>query len=155
MKEESDVADGEPGDRADLLVAEAALESQVDGFALIGWQRIEDRENPGECVPRVVPLVEIAGDGGLDAFERRVPRGPPPRVECEVPAHGEQPRREVLANALRFLLAEAEESFLDHVARRFQVAEEPVRIPDQRPLVPFQRVNHPLGLRRPVHWLPD
>ena len=155
MKEESDVAHGEPGDRADFLVAEAALESQIDGFALIAGQRVEDFENPGERVTGVVPFVEITGDGGFDAVERRAPRGPSARVERQVPADGEQPRREVVADALRLLLAQTEERVLNHVPRRFQVAQEPVRIPNQRRFVPFQRVNHPLGLRRPAHWLPD
>jgi len=155
MKKEPDVADGQRRDGADFLVTEAALEPEIDHFALVARQRIEDDENPGERLTRVVLFIEVTGGGGFDALEGAVPRGVSAGVEDQVPAHREQPRCEVVADPLRVLLAQPEECLLDYVPRRFEVAEQPVRISDQWPLVPFQRVDHPLRFWRPAHWLAD
>lgn len=155
MKEESDVADGERRDGADFLVAEAALEPEMDHFALVVRQGVEDGENPGKRLTRIVLLVQVTGGRSVDPLDWGVPYGLSAGVEHQVPAHGEQPRCDVVTDPLRILLAQPEERLLDHVPRRLEVAEEPVRISNQRPLVPFQRVDHPLGLWRRAHWLPD
>ena len=83
--------------------------------------------------------------------ERRDPGGLPAGVEGKIPADGEQPRRDVLADPLRVLPAQTEERLLHDVPRGFHVAEEPAGVTNQRPLVQLQRVDHPLGLRRPPH----
>ena len=77
MKKESNVADGERGDLADFLVTEVALELEVDHFALVGRELLQGVVNPGECLARVVPFVEVAGDRELLLVFDGVPCEPP------------------------------------------------------------------------------
>ena len=151
MKKKSHVAHGEPGDRADLPVAEAAQEPEMDHLTLIAGEGVENAEDLDQRLARIVPVVEVARDGDFSILERFTPGGLPPRVEREVAAHGEQPRRHVLADAVRVLAAHAEERLLHHVPRRLVIAQQPRRIADQRPFMLFQRVCDPIGFQRPAH----
>ena len=151
MKKEADVAHREPGDDADFLVGQATLEPEIDDFALVARQRVEPFDYPAEDLLRVVPLIEVVGDRDFGLFEGRVPGAGAVAVECEVPADGEEPLGEVPADALRVLLAEAQERLLHHVLRRRQVTQEASRVSKQRPLVPVQCLDYPVGFRRPDH----
>lgn len=153
MEEKSNVADREPGNRADFLVAQAALELEVDHFALVARERLEDLQYPAERLARVMSFVEVAGHGDLVVVEgRRLhATGPLSRIEGEVPAHGEQPGCDMPFDPRPILPAQSQERLLDDIPRRVQVAEEPFRIADQRPLVELQRFDDPFGLWRPAH----
>ena len=65
MEEKSNVADRELGDLADLLVAQAALELEVDDFTLVARKRLEDFQDPSECLARVVLFIEVTRHGRL------------------------------------------------------------------------------------------
>ena len=152
MKKESNVADGECGDLADFLVTEVALELEVDHFALVGRELLQGVVNPGEGLARVVPFVEVAGDRELlVVFYGGHASRLLPRIQREVPAHREQPRREMSFELRRIFPAQAQKGLLHDVPGRLQVAEEPLRVADQRPFVDLQRIGHPGGFRRPAH----
>jgi len=151
MKKESNVADGERGDLADFLVTEVALELEVDHFALVGRELLQGVVNPGECLPRVVSFVEVAGDRELLVVHGGHAGRLLPRIQRKVPAHREQPRREMAFELRRIFPAQAQKGLLHDVPRRLQVAEEPLRVADQRPLVELQRIGHPGGFRGPAH----
>ncbi len=159
MKKESNVADGERGDLADFLVTEVALELEADHFALVGRQLLQGVVNPGQCLARVVPFVEVAGDRELLVLDGRHARRLLPRIQRQVPAHREQPRREMSFELRRIFPAQAQKGLLHDVPGRLQVAEEPLRVADQRPLVDLQRIGHPVAssagalcrFRRPAH----
>ena len=151
MKKESNVADGERGDPADFLVTEVALELEVDHLALVGREFLQGVVNPGECLPRVVSFVEVAGDRELLVVHGCHASRLLPRIQRKVPAHREQPRREMAFELRRIFPAQAQKGFLHDVPCRLQVAEEPLRVADQRPLVEFQRIGHPGGFRGPAH----
>ena len=152
MKKEANVADGERGDLADFLVTEVALELEVDHFALVGRKLLQGGVNPGEGLARVVPFVEVARDRELIVvFYRCHATCLLPRIQREVPAHREQPRREMSFEPHRIFPAQAQKGLLHDVPGRLQVAEEPFRVADQRPLVDLQRIGHPGGFRRPAH----
>ena len=151
MKKESNVADGERGDLADFLVTEVALELEVDHFALVGRKLLQGALNPGKRLARVVPFVEVAGDRKLLVIYGCHSSGLLPRIQREVPAHREQPRRETSFQLCRVFPAQAQKGLLDGVPGRLQVAEEPFRVADQRPLVDLQRIGYPGGFRRPAH----
>ena len=108
MKKESNVADGERGNLADFLVTEVALELEVDHFALVGRKLLQGAVNPGERLARVVPFVEVAGDRELlpVVYGGQASRLLPP-IQREVPAHREQPRREMSFDPRRIFPAQA------------------------------------------------
>jgi hypothetical protein len=87
----------------------------------------------------------------VDVGEGRAAGGVPARVKRQVPADCEQPRGHVFPDALPVLPAQAEECLLHDIARRVQVAEQPLRIAEQRSLVRLQCFDHPFGFRRPGH----
>lgn len=152
MKKESNVADGQRGDLADFLVTEVALELEVDHFALVGRKLLQGAVNPGERLARVVPFVEVAGDRELlpvvyGGHASRLL----PNIQREIPAHREQPRREASFELHAVFPAQPEKGLLHDVPGRLQVAEEPLRVADQRPFVDLQRIGHPGGFRRPAH----
>jgi hypothetical protein len=153
MEEKSNVADRELGDLADLLVAQAALELEVYDFTLIARKRLEDSQNPSERLARVMFFVEVARHGELIGLEGRHlhATGLLSRIEREVPAHGEQPRRDMTLDPHVILPAQPKERLLHDVPGRLEVAEEPFRIANQGPLVERQRFDHPFGFRRPAH----
>ena len=153
MKEKSNVADRELGDLADFLVAQVALELEMDDFALVARKRFDDFQNPAKRLPRVMSFVEVAGHGNRIVLEagHLHASGLLSRIEREVPAHGEEPRRKVPLDPHRILPAQPQERLLHDIPRRVQVAEEPFRIADQRPLVELQRFDDPLGVWRPAH----
>ena len=152
MKKESNIADGERGDLADFLVTEVALELEVDHFALVGRQLLQAVVNPGEGLSRVVSFVEVAGDRELlVVFDGVHASRLLPRIQREVPAHREQPRREMSFKPRPVFPAQPQEGLLHDVTGRLQVAEEPLRVADQRPLVDFERVGYPGGFRHPAH----
>ena len=152
MKKESNVADGERGDLADFLVTEVALELEVDHFALVGRELLQGGVNPGECLARVVSFVEVAGDRELlFVVDGGQASRFPPRIEREVAAYREQPWSEASFELRRFFPAQPQKGLLHDVPGRLQVAEEPLRVADQRPLVDLQRIGHPGGFRRPAH----
>ena len=154
MKEKPHVAHGEPGDRADFLVAQAAVELEMDDFALIAGQCLEDVENLPDRLARVVSFVQVARHRDLRAVvQRRMPRGLLSRIERQIPAHREQPRRHVSPDARRILPAETQEGFLHDVPRRLDVAEEPFGVTDQRPLVEVHGGNDPVRFRS-AHSVP-
>ena len=99
MEKKSDVADREPGDLTDFLVAQVALELEVHDFALIGREGRNRRVDPADGLSRVVEFVEVRPNGELLAVEGCHASRLFPRIEREVPTHGEQPWREVAFNA--------------------------------------------------------
>ena len=151
MKKESNVADGERGDLADFLVTEVALELEVDHFALVGRELRQGAVNPGQCLARVVPFVEVTGDRELLVIDGCQARRLLPRIQRKVPAHGKEPRREMSFEPRRIFPAQTQKGLLHDVPGRLQVAKEPFRVADQRPLVNLQRIGHPGGFRRPAH----
>jgi hypothetical protein len=151
MKKETDVAHREPGNGADFPVAQAALEPEIHDLALVAREGRQELEDLAQRLARVVPFIEIAGDGNVDVVEGRAAGGVPARVERQVPADCEQPRGHVFPDALPVLPAQAEECLLHDIARRVQVAEQPLRIAEQRSLVRLQCFDHPFGFRRPGH----
>ena len=155
MKKKADVAHRQPGDAADFLVAQPAVKSEIDNFALVVRKRSDEVEHLRQHLTRVVLLVEVTRDRYFGVVERCGPRGRPPCIERQIPAHGEQPWRDVVTDSRRVLAAKTEERLLHDVAGCFQVPEKPPRIADQRLLVPLQCVDDPLGFRRPNHVLPD
>ena len=94
VKKKSDVADGEPGDRADFLVAQATFEFQMDDFALIGWQVLNRREHLRERLARVVPGLQVGGYLDVGLVERSQPPGLFPGVEREIASDREEPGRD-------------------------------------------------------------
>ena len=159
MKKKANVADGKPGDIADVPVAQTALKPEMDDLALIPGEGDENLEHVVQRLLRLVARLEVAFDGHVRAGERRAPGRLLPRIDGEIPAHREQPRRKVVADPVGILPAQPEERLLDDIAGRVQVAEQPAGVADQGPLVQFQRVDHPLGFRRPAHgpptWITD
>ena len=151
MKKESDVADRKCGDLADFLVAQVALELEVHDFALVGRQRRDGVADPAGGRLRVVAFVEVGGDGELVRVDGCHANRLLPRIEREIPAHGEQPGREVAFDTFAILPAQPQERLLHDVARRLEVAQQAPRVADQRPLVTLQRLDHPIGFRRPAH----
>ena len=107
MKKESNVADGERGDLADFLVTEVALELEADHFALVGRELLQRAVNPGKCLARVVPFVEVAGDRELLVIYGCHASRLLPRIQRQVPAHREQPRREMSFEPRRIFAAQA------------------------------------------------
>jgi len=91
MKEKSNVADRELGDLADFLVAQVALELEMNDFALVARERLDDFQDPAERLARVMSFVEVAGHGDRIVLEagHLHAGGLLPRIEREVPAHGE------------------------------------------------------------------
>lgn len=153
MKEKSDVADRELGDLADFLVAQVALELEMDDFALVARKSFDDCQDPAERLSRVVSFVEVAGHGNrtvLEAGQLHASRLLS-LVERQVPAHREQPRRHMPVDPRRILPAQPQERLLHDIPGRVEVAQEPFRIADQRLLMELQRVDDPLGLWRPAH----
>lgn len=69
MKEKADVGDGEGGDVADFLVAEVALELQIDDLALVHRQASEHAVYPGQRLLRVVPFLEVVANRDVVAAE--------------------------------------------------------------------------------------
>src|SRR5690349_20411418 len=112
MKEKANVADGKAGDVADVPIAQAALKSQVDDLALVARKRVENVEHVVQRLTQVVAGVEIAIHGDFSAGKRRAPVRLLPRVDGEVPAHREQPRRHVIGDTARVLAAQAQERLL-------------------------------------------
>lgn len=151
MKKEPHVARRERRDGGDFLVAQTTLKLEVDDFALIAGERFEDVEDSTKGPARVVLRVEVVDDRHLGVRQRRRPRRLLTRVERQVPADREQPRREMSVHSLRVLAAQPEEGLLHDVPCRVRVAKQPLRVPDQRPLVAVERVNHPLGVWYPAH----
>ena len=151
MKKESHVARGECSDRRDFLVAQATLKLQVNDFTLITGKRLEDVEDAAECPTRVVLPVEVVHHRRLGVFERRRSGRLFARVERQVPADREQPRRQMSVHSRWIFTAQPKEGFLHDVPGRVRVAKQPLRVPDQRPLVAVERVNHPLGVWCPAH----
>lgn len=151
MKKESNVADGERGDLADFLVTEVALELEIHHFALVARKRLQHVVNPGERPPRVVPLVEVAGDRELVVIKGRHANRLFSRIQRQVAAHREEPRRQMSVELRRVFPAQAQEGLLDDVPGRLEVTEQPLRVADQRPLVKPQCFGHEVGFRRPAH----
>lgn len=154
MEQESHVARGECSDRRDFLVAQATLKLEVDDFTLIAGERVEDVEDAAECPTRVVLPVEVVHHRRLGVVERRRSGRFLARVERQVPADREQPRRQMSIHPRRVLSTQPEEGLLDDVPGRLRVAEQPRRVADQWPLVAIERVNHPLGVWHPAHSVP-
>lgn len=115
MKKESNVADGERGDLADFLVTEVALELEVDHFALVGRELLQGVVNPGERLARVVSFVEVAGDRELLVVYGGHAGRLLPRIQREVPAYREQPRREMSFEPRRIFPAQAQKGLLHDV----------------------------------------
>ena len=151
MKKESNVADGERGDLADFLVTEVALELEVDHFALVRRKLLHGVVNPGECLARVVSFVEVAGNRELLVIDGGQAGRLLPRIQRKVAAYREQPGREPSFELPRVFPAQPQKGLLHDVPGRLQVAQEPLGVADQRPLVDFQRFGHPGGFRHPAH----
>lgn len=145
------VARGKRRDRRDFLVAQATLKLEVDDFTLIAGERFEDVEDAAERLTGVVLRIEVVDHRQLGMCERRRPGRLFTRVERQVPADREQPRREMSVYPRRVFPTEPKEGLLHDVPCGVRVAEQPLRVPDQRPLVAVERVNHPLGVWYPAH----
>ena len=145
------VARGERRDRRDFLVAQATLKLEVDDFTLIAGERLEDIEDAAERLAGVVLRVEVVDHRQLGMCERRRPGRLLTRVERQVPADREQPRRQMSVHSRWIFTAQPKEGFLHDVPGRVRVAKQPLCVPDQRPLVAVERVNHPLGVWCPAH----
>ena len=144
VKKKSNVADGEPCDRADFLVAQATFEFQMDDLALIGRQGLNRREYLREGLARVMPGVEVVGHLDVGLVERSQPPGLFPGVEGEIASDREEPGRDPSVQPLAVFAAQPEERFLDDVAGGVQIAEQPFRITEQRLLIFGQRLDYPL-----------
>ena len=154
MKKEPHVARGECSDRRDFLVAQATLKLEVDDFTLIAGERLEDVEDAAERLTGVVLRVEVVHHRRLGVFERRRAGRLLARVERQVPADCEQPCRQMSVHPRRVFSAQPEEGLLDDVPGHLRVAEQPLRIANQWPLVAIERVYHPLGVWHPAHSSP-
>lgn len=97
---------------------------------MIAGKRLEDVEDAAECLTRVVLRVEVVHHGRFGVFERRRPGRLLSRVERQVPADREQPRREMSVHSRRILSTQPEERLLDDVPGHLRVAEQPLRIAD-------------------------
>ena len=71
MKEEPHVARGERSDRRDFLVTQATLKLEVDDFALITGERLEDVEDAAKGTARVLLALEVVHHRHLGVVERR------------------------------------------------------------------------------------
>lgn len=151
MKKEPHVARRERRDGGDFLVAQTTLKLEIDDFALIAGERLEDIEDAGERLAGVVLRVQVVDDRQFGMCERRRPGRLLTRVERQVPADREQPRRQMSVHSRWIFPAQPEEGLLHDIPGRVRVAEQPRRVPDQRPLVAVERVNHPLGVWNPAH----
>jgi len=151
MKKEPHVARGECSDRRDFLVAQATLKLEVDDFTLITRERLENIEDATKGLAGVVLRVEVVDDRNLDVFERCRARRLLACIQRQVPADGEQPRREMSADSRRILPAQPEEGLLHDVPCHLHVAEQPRRVSNQWPLMAVERVNHPLGVWQATH----
>ena len=127
------------------------MKLEVDDLALVARERLENLQDPPERLACVVRFVEVVDDGCLSVLEGRGPRGPLSRIERQIPAHGEQPGRQMSVNPRLILPAQPQEGLLHDVSRGLQIPEQPLRIANQWPLVPVQRVDHPFGVRCPAH----
>ena len=154
MKEEPHVARGECSDRRDFLVAQATLKLEVNDFTLIAGERLENIENAAESLPGVVLAVEVVHDRHLGLFERCRTRRLLTRIERQVPADREQPCREMSVESRRILSTQPEEGLLHDVPCHLRVAEQPLCVSNQRPLVAVERVHHPFGVWHPAHSVP-
>jgi len=146
MKKEPHVARGECGDCADFLVAQATLKLEADDFTLIAGEGLEELEDTADCLAVIVLLVEVVHDGHLDMCERRGSGCLLAGVERQVPAYRKQPPGEMSLNSRWILSTEPEEGLLHNVSRHLRVAEQPLRVSDQWPLVAVERVNHQFGV---------
>jgi len=144
VKKESDVADGEPRDRADFLVAQAALKFQIDDFALVGRQHLDRREHLRESLARVVAGIEVGGHRDVGCVQRPEAPGLFPGVDREIAADREQPGRHPSVEPLVIFAAQPEERFLDDVAGGLEVAEQPLRVTKEPPFIKCQRLDHPV-----------
>lgn len=151
VKEKADVADGQRRDLTDFLVAEVALELQVDDLALVLRKFPEDAPDPRQRLLRVVPLLEVVAHRDVVVVEGGHTHGLSARVLRQVPTDREQPRPETPVELRRIFPAQAQERLLHDVPGRLQVASQPLRVADERPLVKRQRIGHPVGVRRPAH----
>jgi hypothetical protein len=153
VKKKSDVADGESRDRADFLVAEATFEFQMHDLALIGREGLNRRAHLREGLARVMPGFEVGGHLDVGFVERRQAPRRLPGVEREIASDREEPGRDPSVEPLAIFAAQPEERFLDDVTSGVQIAEQPLRIAEQRLLIFGQRPDYPL--RGLPHGVPN
>ena len=123
----------------------------MDDLALIPGEGDENLEHVVQRLSRVVARLEVALDSHVRAGERRAPGRLLPCIDGEVPAHREQPRRQVVADPEGILPAQPQKGFLHDIPRQFQIADQPLRIANQRPFVAVEGFSHPFGVRRAAH----
>ena len=79
----------------------------MDDFALVARERLDDVQDPAERLTRVMSFVEVAGHSDCLVLEAGHFHASSllSRIEREVPAHGEEPRRNVPLDPRRILPA--------------------------------------------------
>ena len=75
------------------------MKLEEDDFALIARERLEDFQNPFQCLAGVMPLVQVVDDRDFGDVEGREPRSLLSSIERKIPAHREQPGGQMLAEA--------------------------------------------------------
>ncbi len=58
----------------------------------------------------------------------------------------------MFADARRILTAQPKKGLLHDISRHVQIAEQPLRVANQRPFVVVQGFSHPFGVRRAAHF---
>jgi len=147
MQKEPDIANGEPGDFTDFLVTEVALKLQVNDFALILGKGFDELEYLADCLP----LLEPGCDGNFRISQGCHSSLLLARIEGQVPAHREQPLREMSVDTRRIFLAQPEEGFLYDFPGVLQVRQNPPCVAEQGTLVEFQGFYDPSGFRSVAH----
>lgn len=127
------------------------MKLEVDDLALIAWKRLENIQNPSKCLPGVVQFVQVLDNGNVGEVEGCHPRRRFAGIERQIPTHREQPGREVSADPRGILPAQPQKGLLHDIPRQFQIADQPLRIANQRPFVAVEGFSHPFGVRRAAH----
>lgn len=116
----------------------------MDDLALVGRQSLNSGEHLRESLARVMPGIEVGCHGDVCVVERRKAAGLSFGVEREIAADREQPGRDASLEAPAVLPAQPEKSLLDDIAGGIQIAEQPLHVTEQRPLILGQRLDYPL-----------
>ena len=151
VQQEPDVGHAQPGDIGDLAIAQLVLKLEPDDFLLVIGQSRQQAEHfvSGLALSEFLmrrallersPLVEI--NGGRHAAFLSLD------VQRSVPAHGEEPLRQMPFDVRPVFFAELEESLLHDISGRFEVSRHSHCIAQQRPFEPDERRPHPVGMRR-------
>src|SRR5262249_4726499 len=139
MNQETDIADGQSRNVADLLVAEVALKLQINDLALILRQCFH---HPKHLSYRFLVFEQAARSRAVAWMSRRIGFAQwrhavllLANVECEIATHGKQPLRKMVAEPVGFFLAQPEKGLLNDLTGSLDIAEDPRGIPHEVGLV--------------------